>query len=175
MPPSLNDLPRRVHRALGEEGNGWRQSIEVEIEGVRYANADAAGAALGIPYSTVNYRCRSERFPAWIRLGNRVVEKARSEVAAPPEEPIEPAPWAFDGGRTRRPSLDPNFNPPRVLGHVGWVKCLKCWSWCWSRDVVKQRRCCDCGGTAGMPKTMAELKDCGRPDSASEGPADLSP
>lgn len=154
--PSIHDLPRRVHRPLGlglHEDTGERF---YEIEGVRYPTVAEAGVALGMPPHAVYQRCQSSNYPDWIQHGRREggkkdPEQAAAEAAEAREarkDPITPRQWKFDGGRARKPILDPNVDPPKVIGHVGWVKCLKCWSWCFSGDVARQRRCYECFGEA---------------------------
>ncbi len=64
----------------------------------------------------------------------------------------EPAPWPFDGDLTRRrPVVNPNFEPPRVMRRVGWLRCLLCRRPHFSGDVVQVRICLRCGGLGGEP------------------------
>jgi hypothetical protein len=64
----------------------------------------------------------------------------------------EPAPWPFDGDLVRRkPVINPNFDPPRVVRRVGWLRCLRCRRPHFSDDVVGARLCLHCGGLGGLP------------------------
>jgi hypothetical protein len=51
----------------------------------------------------------------------------------------------FEGALTtlarREPVLDPNFDPPRVVRHVGWRRCMCCRGEMWTPDVVRVRLC----------------------------------
>lgn len=68
-------------------------------------------------------------------------------------QPIEePEPWPFDGDLSRRrPVVDPNFDPPRAVRRVGWLRCLRCRRPHFSEDVAAIRLCFYCDGLGGVP------------------------
>ncbi len=60
-------------------------------------------------------------------------------------EIAEPAPWPFDGDLARRANvMDPNFDPPRLVRRVGWIRCLRCADPHFSPDVAGVRICLNC-------------------------------
>jgi hypothetical protein len=74
-------------------------------------------------------------------------------------EIIEPAKWAFDGNLTRRePVLDPNSDPPRVVRHVGWRKCLRCREAFWTPSVIAVRLCDTCKLAQAEPPSKSGPK-----------------
>lgn len=131
--------------------NGY--AVGVEVNGVRYPSGRAADAALGFAYGTVQKRAHSPNFPTYRWLGatpgkRHVRTPEDCEVA---KAIIEPTPWAHDGGARRANVLDPNFDPPRVIRRVGWVRCMRCQRFHFSGDVVAVRLCSVCGGSGGWP------------------------
>ena len=66
-------------------------------------------------------------------------------------ETVEPGQWAYDGGVRRAPVMDPNFDPPRVVRRVGWLRCMCCGRFHFSEDVSRARLCLNCGGAGGLP------------------------
>lgn len=62
---------------------------------------------------------------------------------------IEPKQWPFDGGVRRAQVLNPNFNPPRVIRKIGWLRCMACRRYHFSQDVARVRICGLCGGNGG--------------------------
>lgn len=128
-------------------------AVAVEVGGVRYPSARQAAQALGIGYSAVTARCHDPRFPTYHWTG--ATPGPRRELA--PEDRciarplIEPGQWPNDGGARRAPVLDPNFDPPRVVRRVGWLRCMCCARPHFSEDVARARMCLDCGGAGGPP------------------------
>lgn len=125
----------------------------VEVDGVRYPSARQAAFALELPISTVQRRTHSANFPSYRWLGatpgpRRVRTPEDCKVA---KALIEPTPWPLDGGARRANVLDPNFDPPRVIRRVGWVRCMRCQRFHFSGDVVAVRLCSTCGGAGGWP------------------------
>jgi hypothetical protein len=59
-------------------------------------------------------------------------------------EIVEPSQWPHDGGVRRVPVMDPNFDPPRLVRRVGWVRCLCCGEPHFSPDVTRVRLCWEC-------------------------------
>ena len=59
--------------------------------------------------------------------------------------------WSYDRGTRRANVLDPNFDPPRIIRRVGWVKCMRCQRFHFSGNVVSVRLCSHCGGAGGWP------------------------
>ena len=57
---------------------------------------------------------------------------------------IEPEPWACDGGTRREAVIDMDHNPPRLVRHVGWQRCIACRSQFFSEDVIAVRLCGKC-------------------------------
>jgi hypothetical protein len=63
----------------------------------------------------------------------------------------EPRVWDFDDDMTRRePVIDPNYNPPRIVRHVGYRRCMCCSRPFFSSDVAKIRLCSPCKAPAQM-------------------------
>ncbi|HCF2525382.1 TPA: hypothetical protein NIC78_002787 [Pseudomonas aeruginosa] len=129
------------------------QAVAIEVEGVRYPSARQAASALGLPVSTVQRRAHLDHWPTYRWLGatpgkRHVRTPEDCEVA---KAIIEPTPWALDGGTRRANVLDPNFDPPRVIRRVGWVRCMRCQRFHFSGDVVAVRLCSVCGGAGGWP------------------------
>ncbi len=52
---------------------------------------------------------------------------------------VEPPRWPRDGGVRREPVYDRNFDPPRLVRHVGWRRCMACGCQFFSEDVQRQR------------------------------------
>jgi len=76
------------------------------------------------------------------------VRNAAVAEAARPARPkanwhgfVEPAQWPDDGGLRREAVLDMDHNPPRVVRHVGWQRCITCRSPFFSEDVLALRLC----------------------------------
>jgi hypothetical protein len=44
----------------------------------------------------------------------------------------------------REAVLDMDHNPPRVVRHVGWQRCITCRSPFFSEDTIRQRLCVKC-------------------------------
>lgn len=129
------------------------QAVAIEVEGVRYPSARQVASALGLPVSTVQRRAHLDHWPTYRWLGatpgkRHVRTPEDCEVA---KAIIEPTPWALDGGARRANVLDPNFDPPRVIRRVGWVRCMRCQRFHFSGDVVAVRLCSVCGGAGGWP------------------------
>ena len=81
--------------------------------------------------------------------GSRAVhDPAEVRIA---RELVEPARWPNDGVARRAPVMDPNYDPPRVVRWVGWLRCMCCGRSHFSEDVARARMCLDCGGAGGMP------------------------
>lgn len=128
-------------------------AVAVEVDGVRYPSARQAAFALELPISTVQQRINNPNFPAYRWLG---ATPGKRQVRTPEDcevakAIIEPAYWVFDGGARRANVLDPNFDPPRVIRRVGWVKCMRCQRFHFSGNVVSVRLCSLCGGAGGWP------------------------
>ncbi|MDV6873280.1 hypothetical protein FA568_00590 [Pseudomonas aeruginosa] len=127
-------------------------AVAVEVDGVRYPSARAAARALGVGYSMVTARAHDPRHPNYRWLG---ATPARRELR--PEDRriakafIEPERWPNDGGARRAPVMDPNFDPPKVVRQVGWVKCMCCSRFHFSDDVTRARLCTRCSGLGGWP------------------------
>jgi hypothetical protein len=138
--------------AASTAGNNGH-AVAIEVEGVRYPSARQAAFALGLPTSTVQRRTNNPNFPAYRWLtpppGKRAVHDPDDCLVA--KAIIEPAYWAFDSGARRANVLDPNFDPPRVIRRVGWVKCMRCQRFHFSGNVVSVRLCSLCGGAGGWP------------------------
>ena len=129
------------------------QAVAIEVEGVRYPSARQAAEALGLPTSTVQRRTHNPNYPNYRWLG---ATPGRRAVHDPAEvriarELVEPARWPNDGGARRAPVMDPNYDPPRVVRRVGWLRCMCCWRSHFSEDVARARMCLDCGGAGGLP------------------------
>ena len=128
-------------------------AVAVEVDGVRYPSARSAAQALGLSPNGVSVRCHSDRWPDYRWLGatpgKRAVHDPENCLLA--KALIEPTPWPLDGGARRANVLDPNFDPPRVIRRVGWVKCMRCQRFHFSGDVVAVRLCSVCGGAGGWP------------------------
>ena len=128
-------------------------AVGVEVDGVRYPSARQAAEALGLPTSTVQRRTHNPNFPNYRWLGatpgKRAVHDPENCLLA--KALIEPTPWPLDGGARRANVLDPNFDPPRVIRRVGWVRCMRCQRFHFSGDVVAVRLCSVCGGAGGWP------------------------
>ncbi|WP_332823339.1 hypothetical protein [Stutzerimonas kunmingensis] len=125
-------------------------AISVEIDGVAYSSISDAAQKLGLYYSLVNYRVSSPNFPNYRRLGETtrcLVKTFEERAIAKPL--IEPKPWPFDGGVRRAQVLNPNFNPPRVIRKIGWIRCMACRRYHFSQDVARVRICSPCGGNGG--------------------------
>ncbi|MEW6692629.1 MAG: hypothetical protein AB1340_07330 [Pseudomonadota bacterium] len=128
-------------------------AVAIEVEGVRYPSARQAASALGLPVSTVQRRAHLDHWPTYRWLG---VTPGKRHVRTPEDcevakAIIEPTPWLLDGGARRANVLDPNFDPPRVIRRVGWVRCMRCQRFHFSGDVVAVRLCSVCGGAGGWP------------------------
>lgn len=121
----------------------------VEVAGVAYASISAAARAHGVSQHAMEYRVGSDSFPDHRRLpavrkptGDHLVGRALAE----------PERWPFDGDLSHRaPVLDPNFDPPRVVRRVGWLRCMRCDRPHFSEDVVGVRICFECGGGGSVP------------------------
>ena len=84
--------------------------------------------------------------------GPRVAPKpaAQPEPAKPKANPygfVIPQRWPQDGGTRREPVLDVVFDPPRVVRHIGWAKCIRCGKWFFSEDVARLRMCDETSAT----------------------------
>lgn len=128
-------------------------AVAIEVEGVRYPSARQAALALGMSTGTVQQRAHNPNFPAYRWLGETPGTRAvhNPEDCQVAKAIIEPAYWAFDSGARRANVLDPNFDPPRVIRRVGWVKCMRCQRFHFSGNVVSVRLCSVCGGAGGWP------------------------
>ena len=128
-------------------------AVAIEVEGVRYPSARQAPLALGMSTGTVQQRAHNPNFPAYRWLGATPGKRAvhNPEDCQVAKAIIEPAYWAFDSGARRANVLDPNFDPPRVIRRVGWVKCMRCQRFHFSGNVVSVRLCSVCGGAGGWP------------------------
>ncbi|MDV6541562.1 hypothetical protein FA519_11915 [Pseudomonas aeruginosa] len=127
-------------------------AVAVEVDGVRYPSARAAARGIGLSVTAVNNRCHSDKWPNYLWLG---ATPARRELK--PEDRriaktfIEPERWPNDGGARRSPVFDPNFDPPKIVRRVGWVRCMCCGRFHFSEDVTRARLCTLCGGFGGWP------------------------
>ena len=132
-------------------GNGY--AVGVEVDGVRYPSARAADLALGLPPNTVCHRAHSRNYPTYRWLGETPGRRAvrRPEDCAVGRPLAEPERWPYDGGARRAPVMDPNFDPPRLVRRVGWLRCMTCGRPHFSEDVARVRLCCACGGLGGHP------------------------
>lgn len=125
-------------------------SHPVEVVGVVYPSITQAAKAYGITPRGMEWRLDSDAFPDYKRLPMARRPGAGNHLAG--LALAEPERWSFDGNLTRRePVLDPNFNPPRVVRRVGWLRCMRCQRPTFSEDVVGVRICCDCGGAGSSP------------------------
>lgn len=132
-------------------GNGY--AVGVEVDGVRYPSARQAALTLGLQPATVQQRAHSPNFPTYRWLGEtpgprRVMTFEDRLVGRPLAEPER---WPYDGGARRAPVMDPNFDPPRLVRRVGWLRCMTCGRPHFSEDVARVRLCCTCGGLGGLP------------------------
>lgn len=64
---------------------------------------------------------------------------------------IEPKRWPNDGGRRREPVVDPNFEPARIVCHVGWRPCMRCGRHFFSEDVGRVRLDDQCRNILNRP------------------------
>ncbi len=132
-------------------GNGY--AVGVEVDGVRYPSARQAALALGLLPAMVQQRAHSPNFPTYRWLGEtpgkRQVRRPEDCTLAKPL--AEPERWPYDGGARRAPVMDPNFDPPRLVRRVGWLRCMACGRPHFSEDVASVRLCCACGGLGGLP------------------------
>jgi len=129
------------------------QPVAVEVGGVRYPSARSAAQALGIGYSAVTARCHDPRRPSYRWLGatpgrRKVHDPSTSQMG---RELTDPARWPNDGGARRAPVMDPNYDPPKVVRQVGWLRCMSCGRHHFSEDVARARMCVECGGAGGWP------------------------
>ncbi|WP_323439425.1 hypothetical protein [Stenotrophomonas capsici] len=128
------------------------QPVAVEVDGVRYPSARSAARALGLSPNGVSVRCHSDRWPdhRWLGAtpGRRELTPEDRRIARPLTEPER---WPNDGGARRVPVMDPNYDPPKVVRRVGWLRCMCCGRSHFSEDVARARMCLDCGGAGGMP------------------------
>ncbi|WDM67920.1 hypothetical protein [Xanthomonas cucurbitae] len=128
-------------------------AVAVEVGGVRYPSARRAAQAIGLSTTAVNNRCHSDKWPDYVWLGaapgaRAVHDPADVKIARPL---IEPERWPNDGGARRAPVMDPNFDPPKVVRRVGWLRCMCCCRFHFSEDVARARMCVECGGAGGWP------------------------
>ena len=121
----------------------------VEVAGVTYLSISAAARANGTSWEEIERRVESDAFPDHRRV---------PAVRRPPGENLlgralaEPERWPFDGDLARRaPVLDPNFDPPRFVRRVGWLRCMRCQRPIFSEDVTGVRICFECGGSGTAP------------------------
>ncbi|RMH94431.1 hypothetical protein EBB59_01705 [Lysobacter pythonis] len=126
-------------------------AVAVEVDGVRYPSARSAAQALGVGYSMVTARAHDPRHPDYRWLG---ATPAKRQVHDPAtvrmgRELIAPARWPNDGGARRTPVMDTNFDPPRLVRWVGWLRCMCCGRPHFSEDVARARVCVECGGSGG--------------------------
>ena len=126
-------------------------AVAVEVGGVRYPSARQAAQALGLSPNGVSSRCHSPAFPDYRWLG---ATPAKRQVHDPAtvrmgRELIEPVRWPNDGGARRIPVMDTNFDPPRLVRRVGWLRCVCCGRPHFSEDVARARMCVECGGSGG--------------------------
>ena len=132
-------------------GNGF--AVAVEVDGVTYASARAADQALGLTQNTTSRRAHNPDYPnyRWLAAtpGPKKIKTFEELQIAKPL--IEPRRWANDEGKRHAPVLDPNFNPPKVIRHMGWKRCMSCWRFHFSEDIVRVRICTECGGSGGSP------------------------
>ena len=128
-------------------------SVAVEVDGVRYPSARSAAQALGIGYSAVTARCHDHRFPAyrWLDTTPGPRRELTPEDRAIARPLVEPERWPNDGGARRASVMDLNFDPPRIVRRVGWLRCMCCSRFTFSDDVVRVRLCEECGGLGGPP------------------------
>lgn len=129
------------------------RAVAVEVDGVRYPSSRRAAQALGLSVTAVNGRCHSLKWPHYLWLG---ATPGRRKVHDPStvrmgRELIEPTRWPNDGGARRAPVMDPNYDPPRVVRRVGWLRCMSCDRHHFSEDVARARMCVECGGAGGWP------------------------
>lgn len=80
--------------------------------------------------------------------------KQRPKLKLGLEGIVEPATWAWDGGKRRAQVLDHDHNPPRVVRFVGWRTCLKCANPFFSDDTTKIRLCQRCKGNVDKSAAM---------------------
>ncbi|HEY4583109.1 MAG TPA: hypothetical protein VIG88_09625 [Lysobacter sp.] len=127
-------------------------AVAVEVGGVRYPSARSAAQALGLSPNGVSGRCHSDRWPDYRWLGatpgRRELTPEDRRIARPLTEPER---WPNDGGARRAPVMDPNYDPPRVVRRVGWLRCMCCGRSHFSEDVARARMCQECGGAGGLP------------------------
>ncbi|HEP9495763.1 TPA: hypothetical protein VDV68_002729 [Pseudomonas aeruginosa] len=129
-------------------------AVAVEVDGVRYPSSRQAARAVGLSITAVNGRCHSDKWPSYRWLGATPGPRRRfdsfdeRQIARPL---IEPERWPNDGGARRAPVVDPNYDPPKVVRRVGWLRCMCCGRSHFSEDVARARMCLDCGGAGGMP------------------------
>ena len=127
-------------------------AVAVEVDGVRYPSARSAAQALGLSPNGVSGRCHSDGWPRYRWLGATPVRRElRPEDRRIGREIVEPERWPDDGGARRAPVMDPNYDPPRVVRRVGWLRCMCCGRSHFSEDVARARMCLDCGGAGGLP------------------------
>lgn len=142
------------------EGYSNQASKVVIVDGLEYSSISQAATALKLSATTVRRRADDPNYPTyqWKRLA--------PTAAVAPKQPlqrqaktfeerriakplIEPQPWPFDGGVRRAQVLNPNFDPPRVIRKIGWLRCMACKRYHFSEDVARVRICSPCGGNGG--------------------------
>ncbi|MFT3761984.1 MAG: hypothetical protein QM761_05085 [Pseudoxanthomonas sp.] len=129
-------------------------AVAVEVDGVRYPSARSAAQAIGLSTTAVTGRCHSPKWPGYAWLGATPGPRRRFDsfderrIARPM---IEPERWPNDDGARRAPVMDPNYDPPKVVRQVGWLRCMCCGRFHFSEDVARARMCLDCGGAGGLP------------------------
>lgn len=128
-------------------------AVAVEVGGVRYPSARSAARAVGLSTTAVTGRCHSREWPDYRWLGATPGRRAVHDPATVriAKALIEPERWPNDGGARRAPVMDPNFDPPRVVRRVGWLRCMCCCRFHFSEDVARARMCWECGGAGGWP------------------------
>nr|WP_282271095.1 hypothetical protein [Stenotrophomonas sp. PS02298] len=121
---------------------------------MRYPSARRAAEAVGLSITAVNGRCHSDKWPSYRWLGATPGPRRHfgsfdeRRIAKPL---IESEPWPNDNGARRAPVMDPNFDPPKVVRSIGWLRCMCCGRFTFSEDVVRVRLCEECGGLGSAP------------------------
>jgi hypothetical protein len=138
-------------QAPTEASNGL--AVGVRVRGKVYPSARRAAQALGLSPNGVSNRCHSDKWPDYEWLGPTPGARAVHDPATVRmgRELIEPGRWEFDGCARRAPVMDPNFELPRLVRRVGWVRCMCCSRPHFSPDVARARMCVECGGVGGWP------------------------
>ncbi|WP_256663143.1 hypothetical protein [Stutzerimonas degradans] len=146
------------------DGYSNQASKAVIVDGLEYSSISQAATALKLSTTAVRMRANDPKYQnyRWVNPRPLPAREKTSQPTVPrvgkvksfeerqiAKPLIEPAPWPFDGGVQRGQVLDPNFDPPRVIRKIGWLRCMACRRYHFSQDVARVRICSPCGGNGG--------------------------